>query len=76
MTNLEKMKELVGSSADKKQVINWAYMNRIDVGALPFEEEFASLENSVDHFIEKHNYFEIGDEHVAWDTFLDAEFIA
>lgn len=75
MTNLEKMKELVGSNATKEQIVNWAYMNRITVMELAFEEEFIWLENSVNHFIEEYDYHSKDDEHDAWNAFLDAGYV-
>ncbi|PAQ15045.1 hypothetical protein CD798_08355 [Bacillaceae bacterium SAOS 7] len=75
MTILEKMNELVGSNATKKQIENWAYMNRICVSELVFEDEFTSLKKSVDVFIQTHDYHGMADEHEAWDKFLDSEYV-
>lgn len=74
MTNLEKINELVQSSADKEQIVNWAYMNRILVVNLADEPEFEHLKNSVDVFIQKEPYSD--DEFENWGRFLDSEFIA
>jgi hypothetical protein len=75
MTNLEKMNELVGTNADKNQIGNWAYMNRITVDCLHLEEEFVSMTQSVDNFTDTDFYFHCDDEHEMWDKFLDAEYI-
>lgn len=50
MNNLEKMNQLVGASATKENIKNWAYENRILVFALGYEEEFESMENSIESF--------------------------
>lgn len=73
MTNYEKMIELVGE-ADKKTIKDWAYMNRVVVCCLHFENHFESMEKSVDQFMESKDYS--SDEFKNWDKFLDAEFIA
>lgn len=75
ITNLEKMNELVNSNVAKDIIAHWAYMNRIHICDLEYEEEFQSMKNSIDHFIEKHQYPAIDDEHVAWSLFLDEEYI-
>jgi len=73
MTNLDKMNELVGSNAPKEEIKTWAYMNRVPVSCLHFEEKFEAMEQSIDHFIASDNYG--SDEHENWDQFLDAEYI-
>lgn len=72
MTNLEKMNELVGASASKEQIKSWAYMNRVVVSCLHFEQEFEGMEHSVDCFMESPEYSD--DEHENWDKYLDAEY--
>lgn len=74
MTNLEKMNELVGTNADKYQIGNWAYMNRILVEFLYHEPEFVSMENTVDYFM-KNIADDFDDEHKLWDKFLDTEYV-
>lgn len=74
MTNLEKMNELTESRATKEQIKNWAYFNRIHVCSLYLDEEsFATLENSVEHFVNSDLFGE--DEFKNWEHFLDSEFI-
>ena len=73
MNNLKKMNELVGASANVEQIKSWAYMNRICVSILHFEDEFKIMKKSVDHFVESNLYND--DEHENWSKFLDAEFI-
>jgi len=73
MTNLEKMIELTGHEADKKQVMEWAYMNRIWVLDLQDHDPFQTMEASVNHWIENNAY--CGDEHENWPRFLDAEYV-
>lgn len=75
MTNLEKMNELVGSKADKEQIINWAYMNRILMDCLHLEEEFDVMTNSVNAFMDSEFYQNCNTEFDLWEKFLDAEFI-
>ena len=73
MTNLKKMNELVGASANVEQIKSWAYMNRICVCVLHEEDEFKIMEKQVDHFVESDLYSD--DERENWSKFLDAEFI-
>jgi hypothetical protein len=73
MTNLEKMNELVGASADKKQVMKWAYMNRVWLIDLPYEPEFSAMDESIKNFLNEYEYS--GDEDKNWDRFLDMEYI-
>lgn len=76
MTNLEKMIELVGSEASKKEVIDWAFMNNIYVAVLPLEEEFKEMKNSVLDFMDSNDFNDhLHDELKLWDLFLDREFI-
>lgn len=56
MTNLEKMNDLVGTNADKEQIINWAYMNRVLFDSLFLEKEFEVMEKSVMAFVETDPY--------------------
>ena len=73
VTNLEKMKELVGSEkATKEDIISWAYMNRFLLEDLPFEKEFSSMEYSVRKFIEND---ESTSEFETWEKFLDANYL-
>ena len=73
MTNLEKMKELVGSEkVTKEDIISWAYMNRVLLEDLPFEKEFSSMEYSVRKFIEND---ESTSEFETWEKFLDANYL-
>jgi hypothetical protein len=73
MTNLEKMNELVNSDATKKQVIEWAYMNRIWLADLPEEKGFFEMQKSVDSFLKSEKT--LRGEHEMWEDFLDAQFI-
>ncbi|STO12752.1 Uncharacterised protein [[Flavobacterium] thermophilum] len=76
MTNLEKMNELVGSNANKDQIIRWAYMNRIHVVELPLEEEFECMQQSVDTFCESEDFQNyIDDEFKLWEKFLEAKYV-
>ncbi|CAM4111907.1 hypothetical protein [Mesobacillus thioparans] len=74
MTNLEKMNELVGSEANKEQIIKWAYMNRILFDCVHLETEFEEMEKSVKVFMDTNSYSESDTEFDLWDKFLDAEF--
>jgi hypothetical protein len=74
MTNLEKMNELVGTNTTKEQIANWAYANRIYVLELHHEEEFKTMEKSVNNYLNSYLYAE--SEHDNWDKFLGNEFIA
>ena len=71
----EKMNELVGSKEDKEQIKRWAYMNRIMVMSIHYEEEFEILEKSVEAFIEQVDYHGHADEHEAWDAFLEFDYV-
>lgn len=73
MTNLEKMNQLVGANVNEEQVKHWAYNNRITVDCLHFEEEFESMEKSVDKFINSELYSV--DEFKNWDEFLRMNYI-
>lgn len=75
MNVLEKMNELVGGQATKEQIKNWAYMNRITVMQMPDEDEFVTLEETINRFIEEYDYHSKPDEHEAWSAFLDFEYI-
>jgi hypothetical protein len=76
VTNLEKMNEIVGENADKKKVIDWAYMNRVHVVDLPNVEPFEEMKNSVDDFYESEDFINnVDDEFKLWDKFLDRDFI-
>ena len=76
MTNLEKMSQLVGSSADKETVVQWAYMNRVPLIDLPFEDEFVEMKASVDEFFKTHDPIQdqMG-EKKNWEEFLDADYV-
>ena len=74
MNNLEKMNELVSSDATKEQIKDWAYMNRILITNLEFEEEFETMKNSVNVFIESEDFSEECSELELWDRFLDANY--
>lgn len=80
MTNLEKMNELVnepGDYDDKKDIKDWAYVNRVWLDYLPKHDEFRSMENSVKAFKET-DFFKknkMMDEFEVWDKFLDAEYV-
>jgi hypothetical protein len=65
------MNELVGSTATKEQIKQWAYMNRISVDVLDYEDEFESLKEYVDQFVKSDLYSD--DEHKNWDLFLNVE---
>lgn len=76
MLNIDKMNKLVDSSSNKEEIIQWAYMNRIPVICLPDEEEFESMENSIQAFIHTDYYSENdSDEHKLWDKFLDSVYV-
>lgn len=76
MKVLDKMNELVKASATKEEIINWAYINRVMVMGMYYEEkEFEVLEKTVEKFIESEDYHGIADEHEAWSKFLDYEYI-
>lgn len=73
MTNLDKMKQLVGSEqATKEDIVQWAYMNRVLLADLPDEEEFTSMKNSVNQFFKSKMP---ATEHEAWEQFLDVEYV-
>ena len=71
----EKMNELVYSDVTKDQVKSWVYANRICVDSLHLEEEFESLEATVEKFIDETDYHGMTDEHKAWDLFLEYEVV-
>ena len=73
MTNQEKMNELLGDTANKEQITNWAYMNRIHVSELHFVEEFETMEKSVEHFMNS-DVINV-DEFTNWSNFLDSEYV-
>ena len=71
----EKMNALVGTNEPKEKIKSWVYMNRIMVMEIHWEEEFKSLEATVDKFIDEINYHGLDDEHEAWDLFLEYEVV-
>lgn len=71
MTNYEKMLELTGAKATKKEVKTWAYMNRICVLEMADDEPFQIMKHSVETFM-KDGYS--GDETENWSRFLDCEY--
>lgn len=76
MTNLEKMCELVREKPEKttkRKVIDWAYMNRITVDVLHFDEGISEMENSFNDYYQSGLYQDdgFGD----WERFLDREFV-
>ena len=73
LTNLEKMNELVSDNADIDTVSRWAYMNRILVSCLDMEEEFETMKNSVETFVNSDMYSD--DEHENWRKFLECEYV-
>ena len=75
MTNLEKMNQLVGDEASKDLIIKWAYMNRILVYDLHFEDEFEEMESSVHNFMSTKFFMENDDEFKLWDKFLDSDYV-
>lgn len=75
MNNLEKMNELVSSNASKKQIKDWAYMNRILITDLEFEEEFEVMAKSVNGFIESETFSGELSELELWEEFLDADYV-
>lgn len=75
MNNLKKMNELVSSEATKEQIKDWAYMNRILVTDLEFEEEFETMVKSINSFVESNLFSEELTELELWDRFLDAEYV-
>ena len=76
MTNHEKMIALVKSSATPKDIIDWAYMNRVCLADLPFEPEFAPMKASVDKFFETHSPINDADgEERAWCEFLGCQYV-
>lgn len=74
MTNLEKMNELVGATANKEQIKHWAYDNRVTVSVLHFESEFKTMENSVNSFLDSDSFSE--NEFKNWDEFLESEYVS
>jgi len=72
MTNLEKMNELVGAKADKKEIMQWAYMNRVLVDEIPEEKEFKSMKHSVAMFLKSDTS---KTEYDSLNNFLDAKYI-
>lgn len=73
MTNHEKMNNLVNDNADKEKIVQWAYMNRITVGCLDIEDEFESMKNSVESFVNSDAYSD--DETENWRKFLECEYV-
>ena len=73
MKNIDKMNELVGSEATIKQVVDWAYMNRVWLCDLPDEDEFQEMKFSVESFLNKEN--ELRHEQDMWRDFLVSEFV-
>jgi len=73
MTNLEKMIELTGHEAPKKQVMEWAYVNRIWLTDLEHENPFEVMKASIAHWINNNKYS--GYEVENWTKFLDAEYV-
>ena len=72
MLNINRMNELVGAEATAKEIIDWAYNNRIWLSDLPDLEEFEKMEFSVLNFLGKEE--EIRDEKEIWSDFLSSEF--
>ena len=71
MTNLEKMNQIVGSNSTKETVLQWAYMNRILLIDLPYEDEFQEMRKS------GYDYLKRSVEKTEYDNFnkfLDEEF--
>lgn len=76
MTNLEKMNELVGTNASKKEIVTWAYMNRIALIDLPCEKEFANMDKSVEAFHKTNDWFNDSEgERKNWEKFLESKFV-
>ena len=68
------MNELAGSDATIKQVVDWAYMNRVWLCDLQDADEFKEMQFSVKNFLSKEN--ELRHEQDMWRDFLDSEFVA
>ena len=73
MKNIDKMNELVGSDATTKQVVDWAYMNRVWLCDLQDEEDFKEMKASVKNFLSKETT--LRDESEMWEDFLNSEFV-
>lgn len=56
MTNGDKMRELVSSDSKDSEIVRWAYMNRVYVSDLPFEEEFETMRTAVESFEKSEDY--------------------
>lgn len=72
MLNIDIMNELVGAEATAKEIIDWAYNNRIWLSDLPDLEEFEEMRFSVLDFLGKEE--EIRSELDMWSDFLNSEF--
>lgn len=76
MTNHEKMCLLVKSTATLRDIVDWAYMNRVCLADLPFEPEFAPMKASVDKFFETHSPINDAQGEVqAWREFLGCQYV-
>ena len=73
MTNYEKMLELTGAKATKKEIKSWAYMNRVCVAELHDDEPFEPMKASVEAFYK--SIKDTGDESHKREKFLDCEYM-
>ena len=73
MTNYQKMLELTGSKATKEGIKGWAYMNRVSVSEVYYDEPFECMKASAVVFMGSGDYNK--DEHKNWDKFLDCEYV-
>ena len=72
MLNIDIMNKLVSAEATAKEIIDWAYNNRIWLSDLPDLEEFEEMRFSVLDFLGKEE--EIRDEREIWSDFLSSGF--
>ena len=73
VTNLEKMNQLVGASATKQEIMDWAYMNREYVDSFAEDEPFHAMRHSAQVFA-RTSLLRI-DERDNWSRFLDAKYV-
>lgn len=73
VTNLEKMNELVGANASKKEIMKWAEMNRLWLADLPYVTELSPMGISIDDFMSREKHLRAESE--IWSDFLDSEYL-
>lgn len=72
MTNYKKMLELTRTTATKEDIKSWAYMNRVCVAELAYDEPFKPMYPSVRSFLGGENSM---DEDENWERFLECEYV-